>query len=227
MNATEPAPKVRRVPNETLMRGSFYADSTYCHTDVGQGVTRNRAGTRLIALSADFLLGFRRAIMDECGPAAGTVFKTCGHKWGVMLAHRFSKEMTDFYGKPVAEFKLALFQACVVEMFNHHGWGLLTLDLAHHDQGLLVIQLANPVMASLVEREEQPVETLMAGILAGFFGQLSGQDLDCVQTACQSHGAATSKFVVGLAARLAPVAAWVENGKSHDHVVAELASVRG
>lgn len=223
---TEVAPGARRVPGESLMRGNFYAESTYLHTDPARGVTRNRAGTRIVALTADFLHGFRRAIMDECGPAAETVFRSIGRRWGALFARRFEKEMTEFYGKPLRGFMLALFQACLVELFSHHGWGRVSLDLSRHAQGLILVDLREPIFAGLVKDSDRPVDVLMAGILAGFFSHLSGQELDCVQTACQACGAPSSKFVLGLTARLAPVASWVENGKSHDEIVRELAEVR-
>jgi len=226
MSVTEVAPGARRVPGESLMRGNYYAESSYCRTDICKGVTRNRSGTRLIALSQDFLLGFRRAIADECGPAAEVVFKTCGKKWGTMCAQRFEKELGEFYGKPVREFMFTLFHACLEALFNHHGWGKVKVDLSRHEQGLLVVDLEGAVMADLVEQADQPVDTLMAGILAGFFSHLSGQDLDCVQTQCLACGAASSKFIIGLGSRLAPVGAWVNQGKSHADVVNQLANVR-
>jgi len=223
---TEVAPGARRVPGESLMRGNFYAESTYLHTDPAKGVTRNRLGTRIVALSEDFLNGFRRAITDECGPAAETVFRSIGRRWGVLFAKRFEKEMTEFYGKPLREFMLALFQACLVELFSHHGWGKVSLDLSRHDQGLILVDLQNAIFAGLVKQSNQPVDGMMAGILGGFFSHLSGQELHCVQTACQACGASNSKFIIGLAARLAPVPSWLENGKKHDDIVRELANVR-
>ena len=226
MTTTEAAPGAKTVPEQSAMRGNFYAESAYLKTDIALGTTRNRAGTRIICLTADFLHGFRRAITDECGPAAETVFKSCGKRWGKLFAARFEKEMTEFYGKPLQEFMLALFQACLVELFSHHGWGKPVLDLTKHDKGLIIIEVKEAIYAELVGKAEQPADTLMAGIFAGFFSQLSGQDLDCVQTTCRACGSDRGRFVIGLAPRLAPVAAWVQNGKSHDDIVVQLTSVR-
>ncbi|MBY0526792.1 MAG: hypothetical protein K2R98_25595 [Gemmataceae bacterium] len=226
MPTAEVAPGAKRVPGESQMRGNFYAESSYVQTDVLKGVTRNRAGTRMVCLTEDFLHGFRRAIQDECGPAAETVFRTCGRKWGMTFAQRFEKEMAEFYGKPVSEFMLALFQACLVELFSHNGWGKVTLDVSRHEEGLLIVTLDNAIFASMVKKADKPVDALMAGILAGFFSRLSGQELDCVQTTCKACGADASRFIIGLTPRLAPVEAWVANGKSHVEIIAQLASVR-
>jgi predicted hydrocarbon binding protein len=226
MSAAEVAPGVRRVPGESLMRGNLYAESTYLRTEPARGVTRTRMGTRMCALTADFLHGFRRAITDECGPAADTVFRSIGRKWGVLYARRFKKEVSEFYGKPLDEFSMALFQACLVEMFSHHGWGKVSLDLSRHTQGLFVVETAEPLFASLVERADRPVDTLMTGILAGFFSEISGQELDCVQTRCKACGAPVSSFVLGLTARLGSAAAWVGEGVSHEDILRKLESIR-
>jgi predicted hydrocarbon binding protein len=211
---------------DALAGGNFYAEGMYCHTDVRRGVTRTRTGTRLVALTSDFLAGFRRAVVDECGPAADTVFRSCGRKWGGFLASRFDADMTQFHGRPVRELSMAKLQACVADLFSHHGWGRVELDLGRHEQGLVVVTISDPVFASLTGPSDRPVEALTAGVLAGFFSALFGQDLDCAQTGCKARGEPAARFVVGLAPRLAGVRGWVEGGKTHDQVVAELATVR-
>ncbi|MBL8794010.1 MAG: 4-vinyl reductase [Planctomycetia bacterium] len=225
MTTAEVAPGARVVPEQSLMRGNFFAESTYLKTDIAKGTTRNRAGTRIVCLTADFLHGLRRAVGDECGPAAELVFKSCGKKWGALFAKRFEQEMSEFYGKPLQDFMLALFQACLTELFSHHGWGKPNLDLSRHDRGLIVVEVKDAIYAELVGQSDQPVDTLLAGIFAGFFSYLSGQDLDCVQTTCKACGADASRFVLALAARLAPVPAWVQNGKGHEEILGQLAAV--
>lgn len=211
-----------------LSRGNYFAESRYVSTDVATGVMRNRAGSRIVVLTVEFLVGFRRAILDECGQAADAVFKSCGRRWGQLFAKRFEREMTEFYARPLKEFPLAMFKACLAELFSHHGWGQVTLDVSHHHRGLLVVRLDNAVYADILnERADRPVDTLLAGILGGFFGYLSAEDLDALQTECPACGGATSRFVVGLGDRLAPVADWPARGKTHDDVMAELTRPKG
>ncbi|MBL8800186.1 MAG: hypothetical protein JNM56_40260 [Planctomycetia bacterium] len=220
------APDVAAAPDELLWRGNFYAEGLYAQTNAPQGVMRNRLGTRLCALTDDFLLGMNRAITDECGPAATAVFKRCGRRWGELLARRFEQEMTQFYGQPLHDFSMATFLACLVELFSHHGWGRLHLDLEHYEQGLLIAELHGAIMADLLQQTEQPADALFAGIFAGFFAQLTGEPLECVQTACTACGAASSQFIIGLASRLTAVEGWQAAGKSHAEIVAALAEVR-
>lgn len=226
MNAATVSPNVQSADDDILYRGNLYAEGLYARTDVARGVTRNRLGTRLCALSSDFLIGLRRAITEECGSAAELVFKTCGTKWGRLYARRFEKELSEFYGRPLAEFTMATFMACLVELFSHHGWGKLRLDLDRYDKGLLLVELDNAIMAGLVQTAEQPVDTLFAGIFAGFFAELTGQDLDCVQTTCAACGAPTSRFIIGLRTRLESVPGWLQEGQSHDVIVTALDELR-
>lgn len=212
---------IEDLPDTGPIRGSFYARD-YLRTNIRTGVTRNRAGTRLLCLSSDFLLGLRKALTLECGPAAETVYQTCGRTWGRALAERFAKEWSAFYGMPVSEMSLAMFEACLVEAFNRHGWGRLDLDFSQHERGLIEAALTGAVMAELVGKSDTPADPLMAGALAGIFSCYAGQDLDCVQTECQARGAPRSRFVLGLRDRLLPAAALVLAGKPHDEIVAAL-----
>jgi predicted hydrocarbon binding protein len=210
----------------TKTRGNYFAEANCFHTNVRRGVTHNRSGTRIIALSEDFLRGLRAAVIDECGPAADTVFRTCGRRYGELFAKRFEKEMTEFYGQKPHDFIFALFNACLVELFNHHGWGLLRMDFSRHDRGVVIITLDNAIMADLIRQAERPTDTLFAGIFAGFFSYLSGQELDCVQTACKAKGDPTSRFVVGLAPRLKTALEGVAQGLSHDALLPQILDSR-
>ncbi|MBY0522997.1 MAG: hypothetical protein K2R98_06345 [Gemmataceae bacterium] len=226
MTAETIAPGVQSASDDILFRGNLYAEGIYAKTDVVKGVTRNRLGTRLCSLSEDFLLGMRRAIVDECGSAADAVFKSCGKRWGALLARRFEKEMSEFYGKAIGEFSMSMFLGCLVELFSHHGWGKLNLDLTHYEEGLLIAELRSAIMADLVKEADQPADTLFAGIFGGFFATLTGEDLDCVQTTCTACGADASRFVIGLTPRLADVEAWRNDGTNHADIIANLAQVR-
>lgn len=209
-----------------VVAGNYYAEGLYCETDVSRGVTRTRSGTRICCLTTDFLIGFRRAVIDECGPAADLVFKSCGRKWGGFAARRFDREMTEHYNTPLRDLTMAQFQAALTDMFSHHGWGLVKLDLSRHEQGLVVVTVHDPLFAAFVDKAELPIESLTAGVLAGFFTTVFEQDLDCVQTSCKARGDRESRFLIGLTSRLAGVANMLTSGKTHDQIVKELAAIR-
>lgn len=208
-----------------LLKGNFFAGD-WVRTDVSKGVTRNRQGTRLCALTEDFLRGLRRALTDECGPAAIDVEKSFGRRWGKLVAKRLEKEWAEFYGTPVAEFPLGIFTGCMVESFGQHGWGKLHLDYSGHVHGLIVAEIEHALMADMVEPSQQPVEAMLAGLLAGMFTHFSGEELDCVQTDCIACGNLSAKFVLGLSARLVDATDWRQQGMSHEEIVRRLVATR-
>lgn len=208
---------------QTPPRGNYFAEREYLKTDVKRGVTRNRAGTRILTLTSDFLIGLRNALVFETGKAADAVMKTAGKKWGRGFAGRIDKELTAFYGRPVSEFPLALFEASLVMGFSHHGFGKLRLDVSLYDKGLIVAIVDNPIYFGLVESPATPADPLLAGIFAGVFSHFAGRDLDCAQTQCQACGASESRFVITLGSRLGQVEEWIKEGRSHAEILAALA----
>lgn len=209
-----------------VVRGNYFAEGKYIKTDVRTGVMRNRAGTRMLALSSDFLLGLISALDNECGPAAVSVFRSCGRTWGKRVAERFAKEMEEYYGMPLADFPLSQFTACLCEMFNHHGWGKLALDFELFANGLIVVTVESPIYADLLGKSDKPADSLLAGVLAGMFTHFAGQPLDCLQTQCQANGHPNSKFILTVPERLKAVSDWPTRGKTHAQILAEVQKTR-
>lgn len=215
MKATlEPADEMR-------LAGNYYNDD-YISTNVRTGVTVNRGGTRLLALSSDFLLGLHTALTQECGEAASVVFHTCGKTWGRQFAVKFEKELSTFYDKPLNQLPLMLFEGCLVEAFSRHGWGRVVTDYSHRERGLILVELPDAIYADLLGRSDEVADPMMAGWLAGFFSHLSGQNLEAVQTQCKAMGHTTSRFILGLKDRMEPAREMVRAGKSHEEVLAAL-----
>ncbi len=209
------------------LRGNYFAKDSYVRTNVKTGVQRDRSGTRVCTLPNEFLLGFHKAIAEECGPAAETVLKSCGVRWGAAYAQRLGGQLAEFYGQPVSEFATAEFFATLVEAFGQNGWGKLQVDLTYHDRGVIVAIIDGAIMASLIGKASKPADTLIAGTLAGFFRELTGEDLDCVQTQCSACKAKDSRFVITLASRLANAPEWVSSGLSHGEILVKLLASRG
>lgn len=207
-------------------RPNYFAEGDYLSTDVRKGVMRNRAGTRMLALTDDFLRGLWNALDTECGPAAATVLKSCGKRWGRNYAKRFSRELEDYYQRPVREFPLPMFETYLTEAFAHHGWGKLKLDYSRYHQGIIVLSFVEAVYGSLVGKSTGPVDHLLSGVLAGMFAELTGEELDCLQTACISTGEPESRFIVSLGSRIKKVADRPAQGKDHAAILQELSTIR-
>ena len=217
-NAAEP---------QVRLKGNTYARPDYFTTDVSKGSTRTPTGTRICTLTSDFLLGFRDALVYECGGAFRGVMKSCGKRWGQTFASRFEKELMGLYQTPVKELPAGVVHACLADAFAYHGWGKLNIDLSAADQGILTVEITDSVMPGLIRESDRPVDLLMAGLLATVFTHFASAPLDCVQTDCPTRGAAASRFVVAAPERVVQIEAWIEAAPadaplSHDAIVRRL-----
>jgi predicted hydrocarbon binding protein len=209
------------------LKGNVYARPDYFTTDVSKGVTRTPSGTRMCTLTSDFLLGFRDALVYECGGAFRSVMKSCGKRWGKTFIARFEKEMSAMYQTPLKELPTGVVHTCLADAFAYHGWGKLSLDLGLADSGLAVVTLSDSVMPSLVRESDRPVDHLMTGLLAAVFSHFAGSVLDCVQTECPTRGAQASRFILALPEAIARIESWIEAAPSetplsHEAIVQKL-----
>ena len=213
---------------QVRLKGNLYARPDYFSTDVSRGSTRTPTGTRICSLTSDFLLGFRDALIYECGKSFRPVMKTCGRRWGAAFVLRFEQELSAAYQVPMNDLPAGVVHACLDDAFNYHGWGRLSVDLSASDAGVIQAEVTDSIMPSLVHESDRPVDHLLSGLLAAIFSRFSGAELGCVQTDCVSTGAASSRFVITSTDRAAEIEAWLESGDgtgatpSHDAVVRRL-----
>jgi predicted hydrocarbon binding protein len=209
------------LPDDTLAFRNYYSDD-YLETNVRTGVTQNRAGTRLLALSSDFLIGLHQALTMECGEAAHTVFRTCGKSWGRQFGVKFEQELTQFYGRNLREFPVMLFEACLKEAFSRHGWGQVEVDYSHYEHGVIVVDLPSSIYVDLLGRQATEGDPLMMGLLAGLFSHLSGQNLEALQTQNKAKGEGANRYILTLPYRIQAAQQWLDQGKKHEDILAAL-----
>lgn len=207
------------------VQADCFSETEYFLTDIARGVTTNPQGKRIISLSEDFLSGFREALVDECGPAANEVLYSCGKMTGDLVGVRLSNEISEFYGQSVHTLGVPLYDTILHSYFSHHGWGYFHSDYSSIHQGLIVIEFENSIFQSFLAREDRPLESLLAGLLSGIYSQVSGQDLECLQTDCSSLGSPKSRFVLGLKERIEQVRPALESGNSHNEILDQLSKL--
>lgn len=185
-----------------MYRGNYFAPRTYARTDPRRGVAYNRAGARVLSLTDDFLKGLAAALAAQPNVDAARVCRACGRHWGRQFAARLERELSGFHGRPLLETPMPFFEACLVEAFRGHGWGVLTLDHTHARIGVILATLESAPFEGVAGR---PGDPLTAGLLAGLLGHFAGQNLDAAQPEVRARGDAADRFVVSLAARVAPL----------------------
>lgn len=198
---------------------NYFASDVYVRGTLELGLLENRRGDRLLALPSVFIKAIYQGLNKETGQATQLILRNCGLWWGKNFYARFCEELSDYYKKPIADFPMAEFLQALQECWRTHGWGAVQLETDYHQQGFLVVTVQNSPFIAEVEASTRPVGALEAGILQAFFSQLTGRDLTCLQTECESLGAERNRFVLGLENRLKDATALVEEGQPHDAIM--------
>jgi predicted hydrocarbon binding protein len=210
--------------SDERLPSNYFASDVYVRGTLELGLLENRRGDRLLAIPDVMLRSIYAGLTTETGQAAGLVLRNCGRWWGKNFYARFCEELSDYQKKAVADLPMAEFIQALQECWRSHGWGLLQLNMDHQNYGFLVVEVQHSPFTAHVIQADKPAGALETGILQSFFSQLTGRDLSCVQTSCESLGADRNRFVLGLENRLQPALAGVEAGQPHDAIMSQLIS---
>lgn len=202
--------------------GNYFATEAYVRSDLELGLLENRRGDRLLAMPETLIQAIYSGLDKETGQASGLVLFNCGRWWGKNFYSRFCEEITDYYKTALADMPMIEFIQCLQQCWIAHGWGKIELDQTAQHQGFLIVKTWNSPFAAHAPQGTKPVCFLDAGIFSSFFSQLSGRELHCVQTACESLGADCNRFFLGLPDRLRPVESWVQEDVSHEEILQRL-----
>lgn len=164
------------------------------------------AGSRVVLVGAETTRGFRSVLEAEKPGSWSVAMKVAGLSCGVKIATGLDAALTRL-GKPALA---ALpFEACLA-LFEHsfaaYGWGRLKIDLldaAAH--GFVVARLEHSYSVETLPDVDGFVDAMLAGILQGFFGHISGQNLGCEEVACARNGSPHCVFVITAPERLATI----------------------
>ncbi|GAB4376101.1 MAG: hypothetical protein Kow00121_22680 [Elainellaceae cyanobacterium] len=202
--------------------GNYFAVDTYIRSDLEMGLLENRQGDRLLALPETLLQAIYAGLDKETGQATRLVLFNCGRWWGKNFYTRFCEQLTDYYAIPTADMPMVDFLQSLQQCWITHGWGKIDLDVTHQHRGFLVVKTWNsPFAKHAPTKWNQPVCFLEAGVLSAFFSNLTGRELHCVQTTCESMQSDCNRFVVGLPKRLEAAETMVTN-LDHDTIMQEL-----
>ncbi|WP_107668256.1 V4R domain-containing protein [Cyanothece sp. BG0011] len=210
---------VANLVEESSVKGNYFSHDVYLQGDFEFGLLENRSGSRLLALPQPLLEALYVTLEDELGAGSSVALFSCGRWWGKNFYQRFADELGEYYGKPLAEIEMIQFIQSLKQCWKTHGWGTLDIDLKYYQNGFLIPKIVNSPFAQFAPKNLRFMCFLEAGILSAFFSQLTGEDLDCIQTNCESMGANSNRFVIGLAERIKPIKTWLEEGYNHETIM--------
>ncbi|MGI0482942.1 V4R domain-containing protein [Geminocystis sp. CENA526] len=209
---------------DKALKGNYFTPEAYVQGDFELGLLETRLGSRLIALPEVFLQGVYAGLDEEIGQATGVVLYNCGRWWGKSFYRRFLQEVSEYYEMPLAQMEMAQFLSCLKQCWKTHGWGVIEFSFDYYSQGFIVASTTNSPFAQAAPQNKGFACQPEAGILSAFFSQLTGEELDCVQTSCESMGASDNCFIIGLKQRVELAKTFSEEGHDHDTILDRILS---
>jgi len=168
------------------------------------------SGARVVFATAQAARSLHRVLETEETGAWGAAMKGCGRDCGAKIAARLDAVLAGLDKPTLTALPLEACLALLEHLFAAHGWGRLQLDLADAaEHGIVVARLEHSFFVETLAEADGFVDTVLAGILQGFFGHISGQALACEEIACARRGAAHCTFVLTAPERLAAIAPFV------------------
>lgn len=166
---------------------NYFTSPAFLRLDAARGVLSSRGGTRMIAISDDYLQGFVAACEHEAGSAAPYILRRCGRFFGERLARRFEAELAAFAGASIRDRTMNEFNALVRDLWRGCGLGELTIDWSRGEHGLVPVRLEASPMQD-IGPSGHVGDDLFTGILEGFFTSFCDGEMRCVQTGDQRLG---------------------------------------
>ncbi len=161
------------------------------------GTVKDSAGAPVVFASSALLRGLHRVLEGERAGAWTSAMKIAGIAGGRALAGELDATLAASGQPALAALPL---EACLVLLertFANRGWGRLKLDLADAaEHGVVVARVANSCFVEALADVEGLVDPFLAGVLQGFFEQISGQTLGCEEIVCVRTGAPECVFVI-------------------------------
>lgn len=207
---------------EKALKGNYFAPSAYVQGDFELGLLETRLGSRLIALPEVLLQGIYAGLEEEIGQATGVVLYNCGRWWGKSFYRRFIQEVSEYYEMPLAQMEMAQFLSCLKQCWKTHGWGVINFNFDYYSQGFIVVNTVNSPFAEAAPQGKGFACQPEAGILTSFFSQLTGENLGCIQLSCESMGAESNYFVIGLDERVKLAKTLSEEGHDYSTILDRL-----
>jgi predicted hydrocarbon binding protein len=180
----------------------------------------------LVAWPPELLRALHQTLKNECGPVAGTVLHAAGRTYGRSLGQRVSMDLAAHADEALGDLPAAVVQANLASYFARLGWGRVDFDFTRFTEGLVEISVTRGPSIAWSEPAVPAADQLLAGVFAGLFAELSGVELDCLQTDYEVAGTAPARFIIGLSIRLSQVAKLARQGQPHASVVTALESIR-
>jgi uncharacterized protein len=177
-----------------------------------QGIVKDWNGGRNIFAGEDFILALIQGLEQEVDDAASVLMYDLGKAWGERDFVLFKQWFEAEFGRGIGECPLPFVLEAWWWPFTTQGWGTWEVDLEDQANGFLFISIFDSAVARTLGNVGKPVCYIYAGLFAGFFSQLVGKDLGCIEIQCYSLGETYCKFLLGKRDRIDAANFWQTEG---------------
>ena len=182
------------------------------------GEIRTTEKKRAVVVTADFWRALIGSMEERLSAEFDDVLYSAGQRWGTHTYSEFAKEVSSSQKTLYHTRNMGL--SDFKDQFNayliRHGWGRFDI---YEKYDLIFVDLLHSVFPEMEERSETMTCSLMAGFFAGFFAELIGVELSCIELRCASTGAEKCTFVVADSSLTVSVRKWLSKGRSFEEIV--------
>jgi predicted hydrocarbon binding protein len=144
-------------------------------------------GVRYLLIRPETIADFQKALVDNCGKAAGDNLFEGGYTGGRLSAQKY-QALHNFSDTEIIDF--------MMNMGNQIGWG--HFSLVRYDPALkhLSVEVKESPFAQAYGPSSQSVCHLIRGVLAGMASVLFGADCPAEEIECRARGHESCRFVI-------------------------------
>jgi predicted hydrocarbon binding protein len=193
----------------------------FLHRDQTTGELRNASNKRAVVMTVDLWKALTNSLEERLSGEFDEVLYSAGRAWGAAAFAEFTQKVsasqrTLYHTRNMG---LSDFKQAFNDYLIRHGWGRFDI---YEKYDLIFADLFASAFPEMLRDRGVMTCSLMAGFFSGFFSDLTGVDLSCIELRCAALGTEKCTFVMGDSALTASVRKWLSKGRSFDEIVAAI-----
>ena len=194
-------------------RHNHYSLKDFFSFQTNSGTISDWNESRNILVSENFIIGLIAGLEEEVGDASGVVMYNIGQAWGKEDAQFFRSWFLQEYNyEDFSKLNLMYVLEAWWWPFITQGWGNWEVDMSDQKNGFMFINIFDSAVARTLGDVGKPVCHIYAGLFAGFFSNLIGKELGCIEIQCYAMGETYCKFLLGKKDRIDAASFWHNEG---------------
>jgi len=197
------------------------APAGFLKRDQTTGEVRTANDKRAVIVTGDLLKALNDSLTQRLAEQYDEVLYSAGRTWGTGAFPEFAQKVSAAHKSlyHTRNMSLSDFKQEFNSYLAGHGWGRFDISEKYD---LIFVDLLSSAYPEMLGKGGAMTCSLMAGFFAGFFSELIGVELGCIELRCAAAGADKCTFVVADSAVTSSVRKWMSRGRSFDEIVAAI-----